>query len=299
MGKFINRRDFLLRCFRFFTCFVGLKAIGFSRPVQAEAEESSGDEVSASFPRIPISGRFIGERLAYEMTFMMLFNAARLILELLPHGEENHYLASFHAETKGFVGWIVGHRKYHFKTVVEEVDRGERFLPHRFETSKIVKKKKLEKIYQFDYEKKELQIKHIDQGKLKKSFTVPFLPQKPYNDILSLFYNFRYGAFGPVEKGRRYQFCGLPKNEDKKEVPYTVELYSEKNETGRRGEFDWQDPGYVARVQIDKEILATKEGIIWVLLDQEMVPSRGILEDAVAFGDVVGVLDRPEKNSSR
>jgi hypothetical protein len=297
MGKFINRRDFLLSCFRFFSFFIGIKAIGLSRPLQAE--ESSGGETSASFPQVPIGGHFIGENLAYEMTFMMLFNAARLILRLLPHGKDNHYLVSFRAETKGFVGWIVGYRKYHFKTVVEEVDGGKRFLPHRFETSKIIKKKKLKKIYQFDYEKKELQVQHFNQDKLKKSFTVPFIPGKPYNDILSLFYNFRYGAFGPIEKERQYQFLGIPKNnKDKKEVPYTVHFYSEKDEKDQRDDFDWEEPGYVAKIKIDKDILATKEGIIWVLLDRNMIPLKGIIEDAVVLGDVVGVLDRPEVNSS-
>jgi hypothetical protein len=262
--------------------------------------EASGKDTSASLKDLPIGNHFIGERLVYEMTFMMLFNAARLVIELLPDKKKGRYIASFQAETKGFIGWITGYRKYYFHTVLQEIDGGKRFLPHRFETLKIIKKKKYKQIYQFDYEKKELRMQkfkkdHLDFKKNhpEKSLTIPFFPKRNYIDILTLFYNFRHGSLGPIEKEREYRILGLPiNNQDKKEIIYTIELFSKEKEAEKRDDLGWKKPGYVAKVQIDREILTTREGIIWVLLDRNMVPLEGILKDAIGFGDVVGELSR-------
>ncbi len=269
---------------------VGFRAVGM--PGELCAVETSDDSISDPY-KTPIGGHFVGERLVYEMTFMMLFNAARLVVELLPDKKRGRYIASFQAETKGFVGWVVGYRKYLFRTFMEEIDGGRRFLAHRFETSKTIRKKKSDSIYQFDYRKRKLHFRLIKDGVEEKSVEIPFLPQINYNDILSIFYNFRYGAFGPIERERKYKVLGLPRNNtDKMEIFYTVDIFSGEAETARRDDLGWEFPGYVARVKIDKEILATKDGIIWVLLKKDMVPLKGVLKDAVGFGDVVGELTK-------
>ena len=176
---------------------------------------------------------------------------------------------------------------------MEEIDGEQRFLPYHFEMLKIIRKKEYKKNYRFDYKNRELLIQKINKGLIGKSSIVPFFPKRYYNDILSLFYNFRHGAFGPIERGRKYRILGLPRNNrDKKEIFYSIQLFSEKDETPKRKDFGWETDKYVARVRIDREIFTTKEGIIWVLLGQNMVPVKGILEDAVILGDVVGELDR-------
>ncbi len=285
----MRRRDFLLSCFRLLSFMVGFRAV---RGILS-AEETSAERISGPYKKLPIGGHFVGERLVYEITFMMLFNAARLVVELLPDKKRGHFIASFQAETKGLVGWAVGYRKYLFRTFMEEIDGGDRFLAHRFETSKSIRKKKHDKIYQFDYQKKELHIRLLKGGVERKFVKIPFLPKENYNDILSIFYNFRYGAFGPIERERKYKILGLPRNnKDKKEIYYTVDIFSEETEAARRDDLGWEHPGYVARVQIDKDILASKDGIIWVLLREEMVPLMGLLKDAVGFGDIVGELTK-------
>jgi hypothetical protein len=88
---------------------------------------------------------------------------------------------------------------------------------------------------------------------------------------------------------------GLPRNnKDKKEIPYIIDVFKKDGETVPRGDFGWDEPGYVAKVRIDKEILTTRDGIIWVLLDKDLIPIKGVLKDAVGFGDVVGKRDRVE-----
>lgn len=292
MADFVNRRVFFHRCLRFLFSFVGIRAIGL--PEKLFAEETPKKNVPGPYPKSKSIGtHFSRERLEYDLTFMMFFSAANLVMELLPGKERNHYIASFRAETRGFVGWLVGYRKYHFRANLEEIDGGRRFLTHSYEKLKIVGKKRSKIIYQFDYKKKNFLIKTFRQGIARKSLTIPFVSEKPCNDILSLTYNFRYSAFGPIQRERKYRILGLPNiNRKKKKVFYNIELFSKKNETRQRNNFDWEEKGYVAKVQIDKDIFSTKNGIIWVLFDENMMPLTGILEDAVVLGDVVGKLKR-------
>ena len=260
---------------------------------QVEIEESSETEATITPSRTHIGDLYTGEHLVFHITFMKLFNVATLIMDLVPDRKKNHYVVSFSAETKGFVKWIISYRRYLFRTYLEEVDEGQRFLPHRFERIKRVKKNEHTRIYEFNYDKKEVVIKYFTGDHLDGRKIIPFLAEQNYSDILTLLLNLRYGTLGEIRAGVSHKLLGLPgNNTDKKEVIYTIDFLSGNEEKAKRDELKWRTPGYLVRIAMDNSIITSKNGIIWVLFDCNMLPLMGILKDVIGFGDVVGVLEK-------
>ena len=204
---------------------------------QVKIEKSSKPEAKITSSTTHIGDLYTGEHLVFHITFMKLFNVATLIMDLVPDRKKNHFVASFSAETKGFVKWIISYRRYLFRTYLEEVDEGQRFLPHRFERIKRIKKKEYTRTYEFNYNKREVVIKYFTGDHLDDRKIIPFIAEQNYSDILTLLLNLRYGSLGEIRAGISHKLLGLPNNNtDKKEVIYTIDFLSGNEEKAKGGE---------------------------------------------------------------
>jgi hypothetical protein len=141
------------------------------------------------------------------------------------------------------------------------------------------------KSYLFDHQQQQLIQRVNRNGRQKEDLVVPMPPTTP-NDILTAFYNFRNGVFGPVVEGAK---CRIPTYSSKGASDIVVEVLGSKQRP-RRPKFPKQ--GLLLKVQIDKEIFDTDNGIAYVWLDPQGRPAQVVVENVIGLGDVRATLQK-------
>ena len=113
-------------------------------------------------------------------------------------------------------------------------------------------------------------------------------PGMVYDDFLTASYNFRFGAYGLVERGRRYTVTTFPR---KGPATYEVSVAAgEEEEKRRRAERIKDGKDFLVRLSLDPQITHSKEGAIEGWLSRDFLPVEGTIKDVVLFGDVKGTL---------
>jgi hypothetical protein len=135
------------------------------------------------------------------------------------------------------------------------------------------------KRYLFDHKQQKIIQRVNRNGKQKEDLVLPMPAAKP-NDILTAFYNFRQGVYGPLIKGAKYR---IPTYTRKVASDIIVEVLADK-ERPRRPKFPKE--GLLLKVQIDKEVFDTDNGIVYVWLDDQGRPAQVVVEDVIGMGDV-------------
>jgi len=110
-----------------------------------------------------------------------------------------------------------------------------------------------------------------------------------YEDILSAFYNFRIGAYGPIKRGRAFKVRTIPekgKSTIDVDIPDREGAAKSKWLFGRHFDEDL----LLVKVRVPKEIFRSKTGEVSILIDDRIVPLQGIVQDYIGFGDVKGIL---------
>ena len=111
-----------------------------------------------------------------------------------------------------------------------------------------------------------------------------------YDDFVTASYNFRYGVYGEIERGRTYRVATFPK---KGASSYEVRVASKEEEEKRRKPEKSKDgKEYFLKLFMDAEMTHSKEGLIEGWLSKELYPIEGTIKDVIFFGDVKGRLIR-------
>ncbi len=241
-----------------------------------------------------IARKFLGEELRYGLSFLGLFKPADCVVSFKRGELSGQYEASIWAKTKGIIGWLTNYREYQIISIMEEVENGRRLRPIMFKRMTTVNNIEKRTHRFFDYQEGRIDYSIFIDGRLV-SLTCRDVPRgRVYEDILSAFYNFRAGVFGEIKKGQSYRIPTVPKKGIKE---YTVEVLDQEKEQDERNNQDWDGKtGYVLRIKVDKEIFGTKEGLLWVLMSEDVVPLGGVAEDAIGLGDIVGTLNKTSPN---
>jgi len=109
-----------------------------------------------------------------------------------------------------------------------------------------------------------------------------------YDDFVTASYNFRYGVYGEIERGKKYTVATFPK---KGPSSYEVRVATkEEEEKKRKSEKIKDGKEYFVKLFLDPEITHSKEGMIEGWLSKELYPIEGTIRDVVLFGDVKGTL---------
>ena len=120
-------------------------------------------------------------------------------------------------------------------------------------------------------------------------------PGKIYDDFITASYNFRYGVYGMIERGKRYMVPTFPR---KGASSYEVRVASrEEEEKKRKSETGKDQKEFYLKLILDPEITHSKEGRIEGWLSRDLIPVEGTLKDVLLFGDVKGILIKKNKNS--
>jgi hypothetical protein len=231
---------------------------------------------------------FKGEELVYEIGFWLFKRVALGKLSFREMEKKGHYVATLQAETLGVLGWVTRYRADTYRSTMEEIDGGRRLRSLSFEEDVKIGSKLRKKIHLFDYQKnKWIQLKRRKDGVMEKAEEeIPL--GMIYDDFLTASYNFRYGVYGEIERGRRYTVATFPR---KGSSSYVVKVAGKEEEEKREKSEKFKDgKEFYVKLFLDPEITHSKEGLIEGWLSKEFYPAEGTIKDVILFGDVKGTL---------
>jgi hypothetical protein len=208
-------------------------------------------------------------------------------------GEKGRYIATLQGETLGVLGWVARYRVDTYRAIVEEIDGGRRLRSVSFEEDVKIGNKLRRRTYLFDYQnRKWVQVRQRKDGtKVRKEEGIP--AGMVYDDFLTASYNFRYGVYGGIERGRKYTVATFPKMGPSS---YEVSVASKEEEDKRKKSQKLKDgKEYFVKLFLDPEITHSKEGLIEGWLSKELYPTEGMIKDVMLFGDVKGKLIKNTK----
>ncbi len=228
---------------------------------------------------------FTAEELHYSIDFLFFKRLAAGRLSFRSTAEPDIYIAELEGRTLGVAAWLTSERTQRYTSRMRLMPDGRlRSLVHE---SQILKRKNNQwsdrgKRYRFDHA----------QGKVyqEKSRDGIYRPDQQFNlpkesdpvDILTAFYNLRAGIYGPLTAGSD---LAIPTFSSKGFNEIGVHVMTPEEQ---RAEKFFPPSGLLLRVHIDPEVFETDSGDLFVWLNNDGEPERGIVEDIIGMGDVRG-----------
>ncbi len=248
----------------------------------------SGPAMAASSDS-PTLDWLVGERLVYDIAFLWFDNLAEGQLSLERGEEPNTFRAELDARTLGVAAWLTRDRVQRYVSVMQQGPDGR--LRSLYHESQVIKgrgksRKATRKRYTFDYLRGQVIYERARNFEKTDEQVIPFVEPNPPNDILTAFYNFRTGFYGPLEPGRTIL---IPAFDRKGTGEILVEILTESQRAGLN--FFPKD-GHLARVEIDEDVFETTEGSVYIWFSPQGLPARGIVENIIGLGDVRGTMSR-------
>jgi hypothetical protein len=231
---------------------------------------------------------FKGEELVYEIGVWIFKRVALGKLSFKEAEKKGHYVAVLQAETLGVLGWVARYRVDIYRSTIVEIDGGRRLRALSFEEDVKIGNKLRRKTHLFDYQKRKwIQARRKKDGTMERiEEEIP--PGMVYDDFITASYNFRYGVYGEIERGKKYTVATFPR---KGSTCYEVRVAAKEEEEKRRKlEKSKDGKDYYLKLFLDPEITHSKEGLIEGWLSKELYPMEGTIKDVILFGDVKGTL---------
>ncbi|HUL30228.1 MAG TPA: DUF3108 domain-containing protein [Thermodesulfobacteriota bacterium] len=231
---------------------------------------------------------FKGEELQYEIGLWLFKKVAVGKISFAELSEKGRYLATLQGETLGALGFAARYRVDTYRSIMEEIDGGRRLRSISFEEDVKIGSKVRRRTHLLDYQRRRwIRLRQKDDGsKTREETEIP--PGMIYDDFVTATYNFRYGAYGEIERGGTYKVATFPK---KGATSYEVRVASrEEEERKRKSEKSKEDKEFFLKLFLDAELTHSKEGLIEGWLSKELYPIEGRIKDVIFFGDVKGRL---------
>ncbi len=278
---------------RFIRCLLGLPLLTVfpKLPGQCLAET----QLSQNQRRETISEFFKGEELFYEVGVWFFKRAALGRLSFKESDKKGRYVATLEGESLGFLGWVARHRVDTYRAVMEEVDGGKRLRALSFEEHVKIGGKQRKRTHLFDYQKRRwIQLRVNKNGDtIKSEEEIP--AGRVYDDFLTASYNFRYGVYGDIQRGRTYLVDTFPR---KGATTYQVKVAAKiEEDEKRRSEKTKSGKDFFIKLLLDPEMTHSKEGLIEGWLSQGLDPVEGTIKEVVLFGDVKGRLIKKNRDA--
>jgi hypothetical protein len=263
-----------------------------ARAVSVWAQQVSSAKTGA---KGSIGEFFKGEELEYDIAFWFFRRAAVAKLSFRQGSQKGRYEATLQGETLGVIGLITLYRTDTIHAVMEEVDGGRRLRAVSMDEYTKVGSSVRKRSHTFDYEKRKWRHDTTRKGGKTRTTEEDIPEGKVYDDYLTASYNFRFGVYGAIDRGKTYTVPTFPK---KGAASYEVKIASKQDEERIRKEQQaeaGQDREYLIKLTLDPEVTRSKEGTIEGWLAKDMRPVEGVIKDAILFGDVRGTLVKSSK----
>jgi len=259
----------------------------FSMPWFPPEAQSSPEDILepghyASFQPEGDIRRFAGEILYFDVGFLWFKSAASAFVGF--YEKNGSYYAYLDAQTKGFVGFFTAYRRHIYQTNFEIIDGGKRVRAKRFMRKVIVGGNVERADHFFDYQAREHRWVQYKNGDLEESGKEKIPPETNFDDVLTAFYNFRNGVYGPIRKGEKYTIKTIPeKGQD--EISIKVENTEKTNNAGKKEE---KRPGdnLLIDILVPKNIFKTKSGRIQLWASSHYIPIESTVKDYIFLGDL-------------
>jgi len=235
-----------------------------------------------------IGQKFAGEELKYNLSFLWFKKAASCTATFQALPQKGKYEATIQGWTQGFIGLATRFRRDILTSRMEEVDGGRRLRPLEFREDVIIGHRQRKKVTQFDHLNHEIVIIK-ERHDVVKQKTIPLPKGETYYDPVTACYNFRFGSFGPITKGRQFLIKTVPKK-DFTCIRLTVALEEEARKKRQPRESSNKKAFFVF-AEIDKDIVRSTSGRLEGWFSSDLVPLEGRVKDVVLFGDIVGALE--------
>jgi hypothetical protein len=227
---------------------------------------------------------FTGEELEYEVSFWFLKRVATAKMRFARSPEKNRFIATLQGETVGLVGWLTRYRIDSYRAVMEEVEVGSRLRSISFEEYVKIGSKVRKNIHHFDHAKRIWVHETSRRNGTMRRYEHPIPEGKMYDDFVTASYNFRYQAYGKVERGGKFVVPTFPR---KGATSYEVKMASKEEEEARRkAENPDKLSSFFITLTLDPDVVNSKEGVIEGWLSRDLYPVEGTIKDAILFGDV-------------
>lgn len=234
-------------------------------------------------PQVTIDA-WVGKELVYDIAFLWFDRIAEGQLAVSSGPRPGTYRALLEARTLGVAAWLTSDRVQRYESLMETGPDG-RLRSLSYE-SRIIKgpegkRKDRGKRYLFDHGKRQVTYARTRDGVPGEATILPIAGTPPA-DILTAFFNFQAGVYGPLAPGGKYRISALAK----KGVGW---IDAEVLPPGKwpAKEFFPQN-GTLVKVQVDPEVFETKDGILYIWFDQTLRPERGIVENVIGLGSIYG-----------
>ncbi|MEE8541516.1 MAG: DUF3108 domain-containing protein [Desulfobacterales bacterium] len=235
---------------------------------------------------------FLGEELTYQIGFWLFANLGEARVRLVETGKPGLYRASLEGRTLGFLNSLLGEYRYAYVSLAELSPQKTRLRPLRFQLIKKRRNKESIRTVTFDYRNNKIVFSRtLSGGKLKKE-TKAMQKGQNYEDYLTLFYNFRNGCYGPLNRGQTYH---LPLQAHKSMDRLKLSVANKDQEAAQRQkEANKIGKHFFVKFRIKSEDVSSKTGEIEAWLSQEGIPTKGVIKDVIFFGDLWGELVNAE-----
>ena len=213
-----------------------------------------------------------GETLYYTIDFWLLRGSAEgeLCFTKTPGG----YTALFEAETRGVLRLIAGHRKEIMESIMEYDESRQRLRPIVFTETFIQNKIEIKRTLSFDYEKGTFTCTRFYPG--SKPHTIEAaLPAPGFEDMLTFFYNFRMGCYGPMPEGGRLRVPVVMK-----ELPSIITIDFPASVSKERAK------NFNALLTMDRNLTHARSKRLLMRLNDMTIPESALVIDAYFFGDL-------------
>ncbi len=252
---------------------------------------TGAQELTADLPvlesRQPSFEELVGRDFLYDISFLWFDHLAKGHFTLERGERPGTYRAVLEARTLGLAAWLTQDRVQKYVSLMERGADG-RMRSLQYE-SWIIRRKKGKVInrtkrFTFDYGKREVRIEKLADGKPVWQQVLPMVGDRSPNDILTAYFNFRDGYFGPIEPGKHYV---VPTFNRQGAGDIEIDLLTKAE---RQELHLFPAGGMVARLKVDPDIFDSEDGGIYVWLDAQMRPAQGIVQNVIGLGDVRGTL---------
>jgi hypothetical protein len=214
----------------------------------------------------------VRENLEYQVSLGPWSDVARVHL-VLTELSPGHYRAEFSGAAQGM--WNLLNRWLPERYQTEMVYREGRLVPLVYREDIIIKGRHVQKEYRFDHEGGLLSLwRRGEGGEAVKKWQTPL--KGPVYDLLTLFYNFRLGALGPLCGGSTLRVMGLP-TPAPNELAFVIGPVTEE---GRKIMIDQRQPN---SKQVDQ---------YFIFLNPDQVPALAWTR-VTLFGKLAGRLLNP------
>lgn len=248
------------------------------------------EQVGAQEPVIakPIQS-LIGENYLYFIDFLFFKKLAAGELRFSGTDQTNIYRAELVGRTLGIASWLTGERTQTYSSLMELTEDGSlRSIEHAAKVDRLKRGRwqSRGRSHLYDYEQGEVIDEKTEEG-LFRSRKVHDIPegQQPV-DMLTAFCNLRMGVYGPLVRGAHFMIATYS-SDGFTEIEVNVLTLEQQ---AKHKYFPAQ--GLLVQAKIDPKIFENGNGILYVWFNSAGVPERGIVEDMVGLGDIMGYLDK-------